>query len=181
LDSDRVSTGVPGLDSLMEGGIPRGFIVMVAGNPGTGKTILSSRFIYEGLTLSTANTENGLFISFSESKKQFYVNAKRLGMDFERFEKQKRFKFLDFVSITSEGIQDVFEEILASVKAINAKRVVIDSFSALTYAFENPAEARISIHVLLGKILRAEGVTSLLVFEVPFGSKKIGCRRSYKT
>jgi circadian clock protein KaiC len=158
----------------MEGGIPRGFIVMVAGNPGTGKTILSSRFIYEGLTSSTANTENGLFISFSESKEQFYVNAKRLGMDFERFEKQEKFKFLDFVSITGEGIQDVFEEILASVKAINAKRVVLDSFSALSYAFENHAEARISIHVLLGKILRAEGVTSLLVLEVPFGNKKIG-------
>jgi circadian clock protein KaiC len=50
LDLDkRISTGVPNLDSLIEGGIPRGFAVMVAGNSGTGKTILGSQFIYNGL------------------------------------------------------------------------------------------------------------------------------------
>ena len=35
---ERISTGVPGLDALIEGGIPKGFTVLVAGNPGTGKT-----------------------------------------------------------------------------------------------------------------------------------------------
>lgn len=36
---ERISTGIPALDALIEGGIPRGFTVLVAGNPGTGKTI----------------------------------------------------------------------------------------------------------------------------------------------
>ena len=47
---ERISTGVTGLDTLIEGGIPRGFTVLVGGNPGTGKTILTSHFLYEGLT-----------------------------------------------------------------------------------------------------------------------------------
>lgn len=37
---ERISTGLPGLDSLIEGGIPRGSTVMVAGNSGSGKTIM---------------------------------------------------------------------------------------------------------------------------------------------
>jgi circadian clock protein KaiC len=52
LTLNRISTGVPGLDSLIEGGIPSGFTAMIAGNSGTGKTILSSHFVYDGLTPS---------------------------------------------------------------------------------------------------------------------------------
>lgn len=39
---ERISTGISTLDALIEGGIPRGFTVLVAGNPGTGKTILTT-------------------------------------------------------------------------------------------------------------------------------------------
>jgi predicted NACHT family NTPase len=45
---ERISTGVPGLDSLIEGGIPKGSTIMVVGNSGSGKTILSSHFLYDG-------------------------------------------------------------------------------------------------------------------------------------
>ena len=80
---ERISTGVPGLDSLIEGGIPKGSTIMVVGNSGSGKTILCSHFLYHGLT---AQEENGLYISFSESKAQFYGNIKTIGMDFDKFE-----------------------------------------------------------------------------------------------
>jgi circadian clock protein KaiC len=46
---ERVSTGISALDALIEGGIPRGFTVLVAGNPGTGKTVLTTHFLYDGL------------------------------------------------------------------------------------------------------------------------------------
>ena len=52
---ERLSTGIPALDELIEGGIPRGFTVLVAGNPGTGKTILTSHFLYEGLLKGEAD------------------------------------------------------------------------------------------------------------------------------
>jgi circadian clock protein KaiC len=169
---ERISTGIPNLDSLIEGGIPRSFTVMIAGNSGTGKTILSSQFIYNGLT--SASVEPGIYISFSESKAQYYANSKKIGMDFEKFEKQKRFVFLDFISFVNDGIQDVFEEILSAIRIVTAKRVVLDSFTAMSMSFKDRTEARIAIHVFLGKIMRAEGITNLIIVEVPYGNQNLG-------
>jgi circadian clock protein KaiC len=168
---ERISTGVPGLDSLIEGGIPKGSTLMVVGRSGSGKTILCSHFLYDGLT---AKEEKGLYISFSESKAQFYANVKTLGMDFDKFERQTKFAFLDFASLTKDGIQDALEEILATIRTINPKRVILDSFSAISLAFEHQSEARTTIHVLLGKILRSEGITSILVMEIPYGKVNMG-------
>src|SRR5439155_318949 len=48
LDPDaRVSTGVPGLDDMLEGGFPAGSLITLAGRPGTGKTIFGSQFLYQ--------------------------------------------------------------------------------------------------------------------------------------
>ncbi len=128
------------------------------------------------ISLSWLNNkdENGLYISFSESKAQFYANIKTLGMDFDKFERQGKFAFLDFASLTKDGIQDALEEILATIRITNPKRVVLDSFSAISLAFEHQSEARITIHVLLGKIMRSEGITSLLVMEIPYGTENMG-------
>jgi circadian clock protein KaiC len=168
---ERISTGIPDLDPLIEGGIPKGSTVMIAGKSGSGKTILCAQFVYYGLT---NKNENGLYISFSESKAQFYTNIKTLGMDFDKFERQGKFTFLDFTSLTKDGIQDILEEILATITTTNPKRVVLDSFSAISLAFEHQSEARNAIHVLLGKIMRSEGITSLLVMEIPHGTQNIG-------
>ncbi len=167
----RISTGVPGLDSLIEGGIPKGNTAMIVGNPGTGKTILCSHFVYEGLT---TKDENALYISFSESKTQFYANTERFGMDFEKFERQNKFTFLGLASFTKDGIQDTLEEILATIRNTKAKRVVLDSFSAISLAFEDKSEARTTVQVLLGKIMRSEEVTTVLIIEIPYGSNNIG-------
>ena len=166
----RISTGITGLDALIEGGIPVGFTVLVAGNPGTGKTILTSHFLYEGLSKG----EGAVYVSFSESKKQFLNNFERFGMNFMDFERENKFVFLDFASITKEGIGVALEEVLETSRNIGAKRVVIDSFSAILLAFDNIIEARIALHVVLGKMLRAEGITNMLIAEVPVGTNTIG-------
>lgn len=168
---ERISTGVPGLDSLIDGGIPRGSTVMVAGKSGSCKSILCAQFIYDGLI---NKNENGLYISFSESKVQFYANIKTVGMDFVKFEKQNKVTYLDFASLTKDGIRDALEEILATIRTTNPKRLVLDSFSAVSLAFESPSEARIAVQVLLGKIMRSEGITSMLVMEVPYGRENFG-------
>jgi circadian clock protein KaiC len=167
---ERISTGVPGLDALIEGGIPQGFTVLVAGNPGTGKTVLTSHFLYDGLT----KNQNGMYVSFSEADYSFYNNTDRLGMNFREFQKQNKFSFLDFSSVTQQGIQDALEEVLATIKETNTKRIVIDSFSAILQAFVNLNEARIALHVVLGKMLRSQGVTTLVIGEVPIGTPSIG-------
>jgi circadian clock protein KaiC len=166
---ERISTGISTLDALIEGGIPRGFTVLVAGNPGTGKTILTTHFLYDGLLRGEA----AVYVSFSESKKQFYENFNRFGMKFADFEKDNKFAYLDFASITKEGISDALEEVLSVSRNIGARRVVIDSFSAILLAFDNINEARIALHVVLGKMLRFEGITNMLITEVPIGSSNI--------
>ena len=88
---ERLSTGISGLDSLIEGGIPKGSTILIAGNPGTGKTILTAHFLYDGLI----KNENAIYVSFSESKEQFFVNTERFEMDFKKFHNQKKFSFLD--------------------------------------------------------------------------------------
>ena len=167
---ERLSTGISALDTLIEGGIPKGFTVLVTGNPGTGKTILGSHFLYEGLT----RRESCVYVSFSESKTQYYDNFKRFGMNFRDFEKDNKFTFLDFSAVTKEGIADALEQIIETCKSIDCKRLVIDSFSVIQVAFDNIIESRIALQVVLGKMLRAEGVTNILIVEVPFGSKSIG-------
>ncbi|MGZ5490819.1 MAG: ATPase domain-containing protein [Nitrososphaeraceae archaeon] len=167
---ERLSTGIAGLDALIEGGIPKGFTVLIAGNPGTGKTVLTTHFLYAGLT----KNENGIYVSFTEADYSFYNNTDRFGMKFREFAKQNKFSFIDFSAVTQDGIQDALEEILATIKETHAKRIVIDSFSAIFQAFVNPNDARIVLHVVLGKMLRAEGVTTMVIGEVPIGSASIG-------
>ncbi|MGZ5500245.1 MAG: ATPase domain-containing protein [Nitrososphaeraceae archaeon] len=167
---ERLSTGIAGLDALIEGGIPKGFTVLIAGNPGTGKTVLTTHFLYAGLT----KNENGIYVSFTEADYSFYNNTDRFGMKFREFAKQNKFSFIDFSAVTQDGIQDALEEVLATIKETHAKRIVIDSFSAIFQAFVNPNDARIVLHVVLGKMLRAEGVTTMVIGEVPIGSATIG-------
>ena len=45
---ERIKTGIPGLDDLMDGGIPKGSMILVSGPAGTLKTMISSQFIYRG-------------------------------------------------------------------------------------------------------------------------------------
>jgi len=58
---EKVSTGVDGFDPLLEGGFPRGSVILVAGSPGTGKTVLSARFIVRGADVG----EPGIYVSFT--------------------------------------------------------------------------------------------------------------------
>ncbi|MBV9222568.1 MAG: AAA family ATPase, partial [Acidobacteriaceae bacterium] len=62
----HVSSGVPGLDDILEGGWPAHHLYLVEGDPGTGKTTLALQFLLDG----AANGEPGLYITLSESQKE---------------------------------------------------------------------------------------------------------------
>jgi len=62
----RCPTGIPEFDKLLEGGLPRGSVVILAGAPGTGKTIFSAKFIYEG---AVRYDEPGVFLNFLRLRK----------------------------------------------------------------------------------------------------------------
>ena len=170
---DRVATGIDGLDSLIEGGFPRGSLVLLAGNPGTGKTIFSMQFLYKG---AENYGENGVYVSFAENEDTIIHNISRLfGRDLRKKEEgYGKVKILDFTTVTEKGLSTILEIILEEVTRLKAKRLVIDSFSAMAQAFKEPIEARIIVHNILGKLVRQLGCTTILIVEVPTGSEKIG-------
>jgi len=172
LSENRVPTGIDGLDSLIEGGFPKGSLVLLAGNPGTGKTIFSMQFLYRG---AEKYGENGIYVSFAENEDTIIHNISRLfGRDLRNNEGHGKVKILDFTTVTEKGLSTILEMILEEVTALKAKRLVIDSFSAMAQAFKEPIEARIIIHNILGKLVRQLGCTTILIVEVPTGSEKIG-------
>ena len=170
---DRVPTGIDGLDSLIEGGFPRGSLILLAGNPGTGKTVFSMQFLYKG---AENYGETGIYVSFAESEDTIIHNISRLfGRDLKNKEKVNgKVKILDFTTVTEKGLSTILEMVLEEVTVLKAKRLVIDSFSAMAQTFKEPIEARIIIHNILGKLVRQLGCTTLLIAEVPTGSEKIG-------
>ena len=173
MNENRVPTGIDGLDPLIEGGFPRGSLVLLAGNPGTGKTIFSMQFLYKG---AEDCGENGVYVSFAENWDTIIYNTSRLfGRDLRNNEEgHGTVKILDFTTVTEKGLSTILEMILEEVTLLKAKRLVIDSFSAMAQAFKEPIEARIIIHNILGKLVRQLGCTTILIVEVPTGSEKIG-------
>src|SRR5258708_33482392 len=71
----RCSTGIPGLDEILGGGLPASRLYLVQGSPGAGKTTLALQFLLEGLKTG----EKGLYISLSETKEELYSVAKSHG------------------------------------------------------------------------------------------------------
>jgi len=171
MDESRVPTGIDNLDNLIEGGIPRGSLVLLAGNPGTGKTVFGIQFLCKG---AEDCGENGIYVSFAESEETIMYNMSKLfGRDL-RNEVNGKVKILDFTTVTEKGLGTLLGMILEKVTELKAKRLVIDSFSAMAQAFKEPIEARSVLHNILGKIVRNLGCTTILIVEVPIGIEKIG-------
>lgn len=168
--SNRVSTGIVGLDEMIEGGFPRGSLILLAGSPGSGKTIASAFFLHHG---ARDLDENGIYVSFAERREFFLDNMKRFGLDFETLESQGKFRFLDVMTTREESVSSTLGMVLREVSETNAKRLVVDSFTAMAQAFKRRIDARIILH-LIDKLMRQTNCTTLLLVELPTGSKTLG-------
>lgn len=171
MELKRIPTGIYGLDNLIGGGFPKGDLILLAGNPGTGKTIFSAQFLYRG---AAEFGDKGIYVSFAESREVFYSHMLSFGFDFAKLEREGKFKFLDMVTTREGGVSTVMEMVLGEIHALGAKRLVLDSFSAMASAFKEPIDARIIVHTILSKIVRQAGCTTLLLVEIPTGMEQVG-------
>lgn len=167
--SERVSTGNTELDTLLEGGFLMNNMILIAGNPGAGKTILSSNFIYQG----ALNNENGIYACFAETRKKLIQDMKKFGIDFQSLIRRNKIEILD-LSIGSETeVQSALNQIFESITNFRAKRLVIDSIAAMSMGLETEFEKRHLIRLLYRLILKT-GCTTLAITDIPWNSTKIG-------
>ncbi|MEG9194981.1 MAG: KaiC domain-containing protein [Candidatus Methanoglobus sp.] len=153
----KLSTGIPGLDSILGGGIPKGYVVAVIGSYGTGKTILGLHFIYEGLKRG----ESGIILSFDEEEESMMRNAKSVGMALDRFSNIQIMR-LEALSV-KKSFERIENELPEVIKNLNANRMLIDSISVLETLFSD-AE-RYQILSSLKRILKSAGVTAIITSE----------------
>jgi circadian clock protein KaiC len=155
----RLKSGVEGIDALIEGGIPEGSVILVAGTPGTGKTILGLQFLVEG----AKNKEMGILISFEQERKDIIMQAARFGWDLEALEKKN---LIRLVSMWPSSFDEVMTKIFKCLY-YKPKRLVVDSVTSITYSMRENREA---FHKMTEK-LKKSGLTAMLTSELLSGQK----------
>jgi len=162
----RMPSGIPGLDELMEGGFEDGSINLITGKTGTGKSIFSAQFLYNG---AKKYKERGLYITTGDTVKNIKKQAVRLGWEMENLEKEGMLKIIE---LEPYDIEKLLENMAISKEMTQSKRIVIDSISMFELYMQEPYKIRKSLFSVLQK-LRDMGKTVLVVAEVPEESKNL--------
>lgn len=165
----RKRLGIPGFDDeIAGGGIPEGFLVLVTGNTGTGKSTFLQHFIAEGVRRGEA----GVYFALEEPSGQVRKLAAAHGWNFAAWEKAGRLALLD-VSLIDVRPDEVLHRLVRAVDALGAKRVVIDSISSLHSATMDSEQVR-QFMLQLGEQAKARGATCLMSSLVggAFGAEK---------
>ncbi|MEA1993795.1 MAG: ATPase domain-containing protein [Euryarchaeota archaeon] len=164
----RVKTGMDGLDELIEGGFPKGSVILVSGMAGTGKSIFSMQYIYKGLEMG----ENGVYITLEEGPEELRKEARRFSWDLREYEDEGKLVILDVSTrvglpprekyfIEDLSIENLLNRVYEICSEIGAKRLVLDSLPPL---FQKEENLRPKIHKI-GKVLNETGCTSLIISE----------------
>lgn len=156
---ERTKSGVPGLDSMIGGGIPKGNLVVLSGDPGSGKTVFCWQFLCEGIK---SYNENGVYISLEESENGVIDAAKQFGMDFKELIDKGKLRIVTIELYDFERLKTTVED---TIRAIDAKRVVIDPGVIFKLFFDRELDARKRI-VSLGKMLKRIGCTTIITNEL---------------
>ncbi len=156
-------TGITELDNVLAGGFLKGAVVLLAGPSGSGKTILSFQWLFNGIK----NNENSVYITVSEPLFKTVKNLETLDFYDRNAIEQERLKLIDI----REGYgkkefhpDKLLNFIEKQVKENNAKRLCIDSITAIAYQLESKSEIRRFIFEL-GTTLAALGCTTILTSE----------------
>lgn len=151
----RMGTGIPSLDDSLEGGIPKGFSVIVTGPPGTGKTTFCVQILMERIR----NNEKCVFFSFEEDAEHLVQQFIRYGWDIGEAIDKGYLEIFGMSIITSEEMTQIVDSYRPDV-------VVFDSLNV----FSNPEEFRTAgtwrnVH----RSLKRKKITSLMVTEKKHG------------
>ena len=174
----KVPSGVPGLDEITGGGFPKGRVILIAGGPGTGKTILSTQFLVNG---AKKFGENSVFVSMDESREHICREMAQFNWNLEQLEKEKKLAFVDASPIRhlpgevklgkmTVGKRDfslisLVEGIRKGIESVGAKRVVVDSLASLAFNYPEQIQRRTGVLDLI-EALSETNATCLMTTEL---------------
>jgi circadian clock protein KaiC len=178
---DRTPSGITNLDKLIEGGFPKGRSILIAGGAGSGKTIFSLQFLYSGAVLYD---EPGIYVSFEQPVDEVARDAQRFGWDIPDMTASKKLAFLDYsqaraktsdvvIETPNFNLDPLIKAIEFTAKEVGAKRIVLDSITALLLQFKSTDTVRRELQ-RVSSSLKKLGCTTLLTSEVPRGSVGFG-------
>lgn len=173
----KVKTGIPGLDSVISGGLKKNRSVTISGPPGSGKTTFGLQYLYSG---ANDFDEPGVYVTLSQNLEEVKNDCKSFGWDFDSMISENKILMIDArpFKIKDEligkddslyrGEQLPFEHltrlILSSVKRVEAKRVVIDSVTILSMQYSDKFFMRQGLQGMV-QALENFGVASLILSE----------------
>lgn len=167
-DASRVSTGIPGLDEIMGGGLLPGRAYLVRGAPGSGKTILGLHF----LTASN-HPEKSLLITMGEPEDQLRRNAAVLGFNLDRVsvldlsptsDYFTQVQSYDIFSAAEVEREPTTQRIITEIERLHPERVFIDSMTQMRYLATDPHQYHMQVLSFL-RYLVSHGATVLFTSE----------------
>ncbi len=165
-DLSRVSTGIPLLDRIICGGLPRGELYVVNGEPGVGKTVLALHFLKAGVEAG----ETALCIALSQRVESLRQTAASVGIDttnilFRELSSAEALESLttrQTVFDTSEfDLENTMASFTQAIESVHPQRVVFDSISYLRMLASNPLSYRRQL-LILRDYMASRDITVLL-------------------
>src|SRR5450755_638479 len=131
-NDEVVRTGIPGLDAILMGGIPRTNVILVEGTTGSGKTLLGVEFIYRGIT---EFNEPGIIVVFEVSPDKLIRDAATMGWDLVALQSQKKLQII-FTSpqVLEQELRSPNSLLLETAAEMAAERIFIDGIGLLRQA-----------------------------------------------
>ena len=164
----KTPTGIRGLDEITRGGLPTGRPTLVCGGPGSGKTLLALTFLVNG---ASQFDEPGVLLTFEENAAEIASDIASLGFDLPELIKAKKIA-VDYVRVERSEIEETGEYDLEglfirldyAIRAVGAKRVVLDTIESLFAGLENDTILRSELRRLF-RWLKDQGVTAVITAE----------------
>jgi len=166
MGTQRVFTGISGIDELIEGGFPLDSMIVMIGHAGAGKSIFASQFLY---TCAVKHGKRGVYACFAETRENLLRNMKEFGWDFEQLESEGKVSILGLSVSKESGVQTNINKVMDTMKSLKADVLVIDSISAMAMALEKNIDVRIMIH-LLYTFIKNQHCLCILIVDKPRGS-----------
>lgn len=154
-ETDQVKSGIEALDMMLGGGIDRGTSTLILGPAGSGKSTLAMQYLVEALHRG----ESCLFISFDETRRNFFRRAAGLEMSFEQFEDRFQFLQVDPAELSPGELSSIIRH---HVEARGVSAVVLDSLSGYQNAMPEEQFMLLQMHEML-TYLNQQGVLTFLI------------------